>query len=822
MTEERQQAYLELVQQLLNCESGQEPEILAAHAELVDEDLVATALAVAQMLEEREGQEAAGTVDWLRGFAKDLAQELGLSNGGSAPKAQLKFLMTLLQAVSDSEGDPQVLYPLLKQNLGLLDESLIGLLQTWAREAFAESEPELVRSIAMDIGNFGNLVQDFPLGNKAVNMDLAIACHELLAEIFTIEDEPEIWAQMQNNIADAYWHKPSGDRSDNLEFAIDTYHSALKVYNKGDYPLQWASVHNDLATAYIERIQGDREENLELAIKNCLLALQVRTREDFPIKWAMTQNNLANAYGNRIQGDRRKNLELSISYCLSTLEIYTKKDFPIEWARAQNNLGNAYWDIINGKEEENLELAINAYRSALEIRTKEDFPIQWSMTQNNLGNAYKIRIRGNREKNIEIAISAYQSALEIRTKEDLPIQWSMTQNNLGNTYMIRIRGNREKNLELATDCFCHALKIRTPDQLPIECLQSARSLGDLHFNEGQWQQAIRAYEQAMAAAETSRSWAIDDDRRQEILKEALSVYENAIQCAVNLQNYPQAIQYTERVRSRQLVELMASKDLYSNAQVPAEIQAYLQEYQQLNQDIENLQSFASAQIQQAEARKQWLYKQIRTHDPVLAGQIEIAPINRAEIQELITNAQTAILIFYSTNDDTHIFILKQNQEPELFIISNQGKQELQQWLIDNWLKPYKENTKVWQAQMPKLLTEIADRLQIHQIINNHLADIQELILVPHLLLHQIPFAALPIKQGFLGERFTLRSIPSCQILQYCQQRDPITTAIQGIVEDADGTLPGARYEGHKIAEIYQVQITCAAKPKPLLPTTANS
>jgi hypothetical protein len=160
-----------------------------------------------------------------------------------------------------------------------------------------------------------------------------------------------------------------------------------------------------------------------------------------------------------------------------------------------------------------------------------------------------------------------------------------------------------------------------------------------------------------------------------------------------------AIEYTERVRSRQLVELMASKDLYGDAQVPAEIQAYLTEYQQLNEDIDNLREsgdrtmFASKTSRDSQAlradnekissladRKQILYDKIRTHDPVLAGQIAIAPISHSEIQKLITNAHTAILTCYSTNDHTHIFILKQNQEPELFTCAGQGWNEFQQWL----------------------------------------------------------------------------------------------------------------------------------------------
>jgi hypothetical protein len=51
MEPSRQQAYLDLIQQLLNCPSGEEPAILKDHPELLDSDFVAMCQQVAQGLE---------------------------------------------------------------------------------------------------------------------------------------------------------------------------------------------------------------------------------------------------------------------------------------------------------------------------------------------------------------------------------------------------------------------------------------------------------------------------------------------------------------------------------------------------------------------------------------------------------------------------------------------------------------------------------------------------------------------------------------------------------------------------------------------------
>jgi CHAT domain-containing protein len=1000
MQEATQQAYLKLVQQLLNCESGQEQEILAAHEEIVNEALVATIFAAAQEIEQQNGESAEGSR--LMSFGVHLAEKLGITTGDKSSKIQFEFLLAVLRGAADGEGDPQWVYPLLQQNLELLDESLIELLQGWARKSFADSEPEEFEKTVKSVGNFGLLMQNFPLGDRTINMEMALTSYELLLEVFTIDTNPKIWAITQNNLANAYLNRPKGDRTKNLEEAITGYDAALRVrtknafpvqwagiqYNRAnayserikgdkaenieeaiagyeaslqvytrtafpthwatiqnllanaylerirgnraenleeviargesslqminrkdfpaywaitqnilaaayrkrirgsraenieeaiarcdtslqictrqdfpaiwamtqhgranayserikgdkaenieeaiagyesslqihtqkDFPIDWARTQNDLAIVNIKRIKGDKAENIEKAIARCDTSLQIYTRQDFPVEWAATQNNLATAYRNRIKGDKAENIEKAIICCEAALEVMTCDAFPEQWAQTQNNLANAYCECIKGDRAENLEKAIAGYEAALQVRTYQAFPIDWAMTQVNLATAYTDRIKGDRSKNQEVAIASCDASLQVYTRAAFPINWAMTQNNRANAYvyMARNRGDGGENIEVAITGYQAALEIFTPRTLPIDCFKTARSLGHLHFQQGQWQQASTAYELAMDAVETARSWAVDDSRRREILRDALNIYENAIQCAVNLQNYAKAIQYTERIRSRQLVELMASKDLYRDAQVPPGIQVYLDEYHQLNQDIENLQDGsndlrkATTQIQVAEIRKQQLYSQIRTYDPVLAGQIEIAPIDYTEIQALITNAQTAILSCYSTHEDTYVFILKQNQEPELLTCQGQGKTELQQWLGDHWLVPYKQkDNRIWQEKMPEILAEIADRLQLSQLVTKHLTGIQELIIIPHLLLHQVPFAALPIPNTneLLGERCTLRFIPSCQILQYCQQRPPVTAAIQGIVEDADGSLLGARYEGHKIAEIYQVKMS---------------
>jgi hypothetical protein len=223
MNEERIQAYLNLIQQLLTCPSGEENQILNQSLDLVDGGFVQVCEQVAQQLQEAGEENQAG-------FLRNLAQEVGEylnSSGGEGSENQcnatqeeyFNFLMGLLQATSDSNGNPSVVYPLLKQNLDKLDLNLAQILQTWATQTLSEIESNQAFNVAAVIGNFANLIQKFPLGSRADNLEIGIVSYEIVSNVYTPTAFPEQWATTQNNLGIAYSKRIKGERGENLENA---------------------------------------------------------------------------------------------------------------------------------------------------------------------------------------------------------------------------------------------------------------------------------------------------------------------------------------------------------------------------------------------------------------------------------------------------------------------------------------------------------------------------------------------------------------------------------------------------------------------------
>ena len=680
MDEQRLAAYLELIQALLECPNGEEGEILNANRELVDADFVQVMEAEAENMVAEGNSNAA----WLQNLAAQLANHV---RSTATPEDYLSFLMEVLGATLESGGNPQVVYPILQQNFDKLDLNFAQILQSWATSTFTELTSEEAVSIAADIGDFGNLIQQFPLGRRAWNLEIGIAC----------------------------------------------YTAALEVHTPKNYPEDWAMTQNNLGNAYKNRIEGVRAANIELAIACYREALIVHTPKNYPEQWATTQNNLGNAYKNRIEGVRAANIELAIAFYREALIVYTSENYPKNWATTQNNLGNAYSDRIEGVRAANIELAIARHTAALEVRTRKAYPEQWATTQNNLANAYRNRIAGVRAENIEEAIARYTAALEVRTRKDYPEQWAMTQNNLGNAYSNRIAGVRTENIEEAIDCYRLALEIRTPTAFPLDCLQSGRNLGNTAFTAGFWDITLEGFEKAIQAVEKSRSWATSDDLRQQILAESIRVYEKAIQAAVNNNQLEKAIEYCDRTRAQRLVDLMHSNDLYASGEIPPAVQKYLQEFEakqrEIDAEVEQLRnpsegnkglagvgsssrsragfSAYTEKIQELEGEKQQIWENIRSLDPVLAGQVQVVPMQFATMQRLIDNSKTAILCFYTTDDDTHVFVIYKDKAPEIHTCLGEGWGSFQKWIRQSWLSPYLQDRKVWQQGMGEFFSVVA-------------------------------------------------------------------------------------------------------------------
>ncbi len=367
------------------------------------------------------------------------------------------------------------------------------------REALRFRTPEAAPlDYAATQNNLGNAYLYLPTGDRAANLQQAIACYREAVRFRTPEAAPLDYATTQNNLGNAYQSLPTGDRAANLEAAIACYREALRFYTPEAAPLAYAATQNNLGLAYADLPSGDRAANLQQAIACYREALRFRTPEAAPLDYAMTQNNLGLAYADLPIGDRAANLQQAIECYREALRFYTPEAAPLDYATTQNNLGNAYADLPTGDRAANLQQAIACYREALRFRTPEAAPLDYAATQNNLGTAYADLPTGDRAANLQQAIACYREALRFYTPEAAPLDYATTQNNLGLAYADLPSGDRAANLQQAIACFQSALAV---EHLSAESrTRYSRNLGDALVEQEDYPAAVAAYRQAIDLA----------------------------------------------------------------------------------------------------------------------------------------------------------------------------------------------------------------------------------------------------------------------------------------------------------------------------------
>ncbi|MBD2679542.1 MULTISPECIES: hypothetical protein [Nostoc] len=160
----------------------------------------------------------------------------------------------------------------------MLNCCVIGLKITYY---FAEeSSYKADQALAGVIGNFGVLIAQFPHGNIANNLDIAIACYEVIEIIFNFDNCHKFWGISKMNLGTAYGNRIYGDQIENLEKALLAYQDALKVYSYEEFAIEWAKNQNNRISFYIKKnritkMKFDYCEILENIVKVCNLVSDI-------------------------------------------------------------------------------------------------------------------------------------------------------------------------------------------------------------------------------------------------------------------------------------------------------------------------------------------------------------------------------------------------------------------------------------------------------------------------------------------------------------------------------------------------------------------
>lgn len=382
-------------------------------------------------------------------------------------------------------------------------------------------------------------------------------------------------------------------------------------------------------------------------------------------------------------------------------------------------------------------------------------------------------------------------------------------------------------LDLAERKITQALQISWESPLPSLNFQAQYLQGQLALARQQPAQAAAAYDQAIAELERLRGQLMMEFRA-DFLTDKQRIYEEVVQLKLAEGDPAAALTYVERAKSRALLDLITYRvDLGVRARAPAD-QPLVAQLAELRAERDRLYHRWHSDDRPDDASGHWadeerhklqtavlaLEKQItETWHRLLLRNTEYAQ-NAAMWQVRTENIQpllppdTAVLEYFAIENDLLLFVISA-EAVQVFSLPGVLAQLPR---LMNLLRLNNHTVRRSQPKQRPYLLKNAQALftKLHDLLLKpampHLGRAQRLIIVPHGLLHYLPFQAFYDGQRYLVERFELSYLPSSSLLRYYQQ---VETAVSGMLvlgNSQAGQLPYAALEAAQVAALGQADL----------------
>lgn len=335
------------------------------------------------------------------------------------------------------------------------------------------------------------------------------------------------------------------------------------------------------------------------------------------------------------------------------------------------------------------------------------------------------------------------------------------------------------------------------------------TIGQAYEAEGDLARALSYYEQSLDAREKVRSAARIEEFKLRLDENSASAYQRAVLLAVRLRQPARAFALSERARARVFLDQVGNiRPNVRRSGDPALVrreQALLLEIRAIEQQLSAESSRPQAEISAqtiVDLRRQRSAKlreyddvltSLKVSDPEYAQLRSVETVGYDEVARLL-DAQTTLVSFFVTPGETVAFVLTRDSLDvvELRI----GEEELTAAVTE--LRDFADLDG-----LPGRLSRLYERLILP--LEAHLRT-PNIGIVPHSVLHYVPFAALKDGDHYLGEEHTLFTLPSGSTLALAHGRDVARAeGLFAIAQSRAQGLPVLRFanaEAEEVARLY--------------------
>jgi len=335
------------------------------------------------------------------------------------------------------------------------------------------------------------------------------------------------------------------------------------------------------------------------------------------------------------------------------------------------------------------------------------------------------------------------------------------------------------------------------------------SIGSVQEGQGRLREALNSYMEAMRIAERVRTSARIEEFKTSFAEQSVNVYERAVRVLLRMRRLPEAFNTVERARARTFLDQIgnARPDIRRGADA-----VLLQREQSLNAELQTLdrelrrESVRSGpgwnweRMQALKSRiaaRQRQYENalaaLKLANPEYASLVSVEPITLSALQKRL-DSKTTLLSYFVMRDKTLAFVVSRSA---LKAFELQGEKHLREAVTEfRRFGSLKDHAKPPPVQ--RLYNWLIAPLQPH-------LKTSRIGIIPHGVLHYLPFAALENGSRVWGDDRVLFYLPSASILPFVQnERQQAGEGLLALAQSQAEGFPVLQHADDEVREICQL------------------
>lgn len=364
--------------------------------------------------------------------------------------------------------------------------------------------------------------------------------------------------------------------------------------------------------------------------------------------------------------------------------------------------------------------------------------------------------------NIEEAIKAYERGIglikELGSETHVD---AILYGGLGQLYL------KQRDFTRALEYLQKALEMGEKLHQPSAISRAGSQIGDLLRQTRRPSEAIPYYEKAIESIESTRSLLESEEYRTSFFEDKRRIYAGMILAHLHAGNPEDSFNYNERARSRAFLDILGSRvQLARGGTLFEEERALLAKISTLRAKLTDEDAPRKGQLRLQLETAQKAYNdflvKVRREDREQASLMNVEPLTLKQVQELL-DPGVSILEYFVVRKAVLLWVVEKDQVQQVKIPV--GKREL----VSKVTSLRDTIFQVGEREKFRAHSEELYRLLIESALP-HIHG-KELLIIPHDVLHYLPYQALLSPQGrYLIEHYPIYYLSSASLMQFTKEK----------------------------------------------------